>query len=87
MALLHILASGWDQFVSNILLGQGALHQVLRDLGLMIPDLLHLVLPWYELRRLARSKGISARDAFTKQELTAAFTGTLVLWLVITLMP
>ena len=28
VAALHILASGWDQFVANVLRQEGQLHQV-----------------------------------------------------------
>ena len=48
MASLHILLSGTDQFITNIILHNGKLNQVLRDIGLMVPDLLHLTLPIIE---------------------------------------
>ena len=48
MASLHILLSGTDQFITNIFLHNGKLNQVLRDIGLMVPDLLHLTLPIIE---------------------------------------
>lgn len=52
----HVAASGWDQFVTNVLLGDGGLHQILRDLGFMLPDLVNIVLPILELRCLAASR-------------------------------
>ena len=48
MASLHILLSGTDQFITNVFLHNGELNQVLRDIGLMVPDLLHLTLPIIE---------------------------------------
>ena len=42
------MLSGIDQFIAHIFLLQGQLHQVLRDIGLMIPDLLHVALPIIE---------------------------------------
>ncbi|XP_016843897.1 uncharacterized protein LOC100121962 isoform X2 [Nasonia vitripennis] len=45
IALLHILAGGWDQFVTNVVRGEGYAHQVVRDLGFMIPDVLHVIIP------------------------------------------
>ena len=33
VAALHILASGWDQFVANVLRQEGQLHQVRSDKG------------------------------------------------------
>ncbi|XP_066996643.1 uncharacterized protein [Anabrus simplex] len=54
IALLHVLAGGWDQFVMNVFRGAGHVHQVVRDLGLMVPDLLHVVLPLLEVRSRMR---------------------------------
>ena len=45
IAISHVVASGWDQFVSNVLLQEGFLHQIMRDLGFMVPDLLNIYLP------------------------------------------
>ena len=28
MAVLHVLASGWDQFVNNVIKFEGEIHQV-----------------------------------------------------------
>merc|ERR1711872_78260 len=54
----HVLAAAWDQFVGNVMRGEGGLHQVLRDLGFMLPDLLRLVLPIQELSRFAEVRRI-----------------------------
>ena len=35
----------------NIILLKGEMHQVLRDLGLMLPDLMHLALPIIEYKK------------------------------------
>lgn len=56
IATIHILTSGWDQFVTNVIKQEGQLHQVLRDVFFMIPDLLHVFLPLLELKRLATFK-------------------------------
>ena len=53
IALAHILISCVDQFILNIVLGEGKLHQVLRDLFLMLPDLLHVIMPLYEMKKVA----------------------------------
>ena len=82
MAVLHILASGVDQFVVNVFQGEGALHQVLRDFGLMLPDLLHLCLPWYELRKWSRQKGIPIQHLFSKQDAAASVGAVIILWMV-----
>ncbi|XP_074114528.1 uncharacterized protein LOC141537432 [Cotesia typhae] len=45
IALMHIFAGSWDQFVANVVRGEGYAHQVIRDLGFMIPDILHVMIP------------------------------------------
>ncbi|XP_055690746.1 uncharacterized protein LOC129794134 isoform X2 [Lutzomyia longipalpis] len=67
IALLHIAASGFDQFISNVIRGEGYPHQVVRDLGFMIPDLLHLLLPLFLLRKVRR-EGFSTRPLFRDQQ-------------------
>ena len=56
VATLHILASGWDQFVENVIKQEGELHQVMRDIGFMLPDILHIILPWGELKQMAKER-------------------------------
>ncbi|XP_011161196.1 uncharacterized protein LOC105196788 [Solenopsis invicta] len=51
IALLHIVAGGWDQFFENVVRGEGHAHQVIRDLGFMIPDILHVVVPLWLIKR------------------------------------
>ncbi|KAK0161196.1 hypothetical protein PV327_009693 [Microctonus hyperodae] len=50
IGLLHIFAGSWDQFIRNVLRGEGYAHQVVRDLGFMIPDILHVIIPLYYLQ-------------------------------------
>ncbi|XP_011696136.1 PREDICTED: uncharacterized protein LOC105454891 [Wasmannia auropunctata] len=51
IALLHIVAGGWDQFFENVVRGEGHAHQVIRDLGFMIPDILQVVVPLWLIKR------------------------------------
>ena len=51
IACLHILLNATDQFVSNIFMMRGSSHQILRDIGLILPDVLHVILPVIEYRR------------------------------------
>ena len=60
IALLHITASSFDQFVINVIRGEGYAHQVVRDIGFMVPDLLQLVIPIWLFRK-ARSESYIAR--------------------------
>jgi len=72
----HVLAAAWDQFVGNVMRGEGGLHQVLRDLGFMLPDLLHLVLPIQELSRFAEVRRIPPAYLVSNR-LAAATAGTI----------
>lgn len=54
IALLHIAASSFDQFIMNVIRGEGYAHQVVRDLGFMIPDMLQLIIPIWLFRQARR---------------------------------
>ncbi|XP_013791004.1 uncharacterized protein LOC106474854 [Limulus polyphemus] len=81
IAILHILASGFDQFVSNVLKAEGGLHQILRDLGLMLPDVLHVVLPLGELVRYARRLGIPPLHSVTTPDFIGSVLFVLFMWM------
>lgn len=68
IAVLHIVTSGFDQFVSNVVQGNGRLHQVLRDVFFMVPDLLHVSLPMVELKRLALSRNLPTTHLISNKE-------------------
>lgn len=51
IAVLHVIAGSLDQFIHNVVKGEGYTHQVLRDINFMIPDILHVLLPLFELKR------------------------------------
>ncbi|XP_050443625.1 uncharacterized protein LOC126847448 [Adelges cooleyi] len=51
VGLIHILAAGFDQFVTNVIRGSGFAHQIIRDLFLMVPDMLNVVVPLLEMRK------------------------------------
>ena len=87
MATLHILASGWDQFVENVLKQEGELHQVMRDMGFMIPDVLHLILPWQELQIVGRRRGVPPSHLISSQDFALCSGTVLILWLLCALLP
>lgn len=45
ISILHIVAGGFDQFVANVVHGEGKMHQVIRDIWFMVPDLMHCFIP------------------------------------------
>ena len=82
IAVLHILVSGSDQFVANLFLRKGQLHQVLRDIAFLIPDLFHLILPYLELKKTSgRQADIKASD------IAFATASVLALWIVSAFIP
>ena len=75
VALGHVLAAAWDQFWVNVVLGEGGLHQVLRDVGFMVPDLFHLLLAARELQ----SWGHPVTYFFRKDNLLPTLSCSLVI--------
>ncbi|XP_050520866.1 uncharacterized protein LOC126894139 [Daktulosphaira vitifoliae] len=51
IGLIHMIAAGFDQFVVNVIGGSGFAHQIIRDLFLMIPDVLNIVISILELQK------------------------------------
>ncbi len=47
--------------------------EAVRDIGLMMPDLLHVLVPMFEIQRLAQSKRVPVFTLFYKEELFLAF--------------
>ncbi|XP_035676930.1 uncharacterized protein LOC118416005 [Branchiostoma floridae] len=60
IALLHILAGGMDQFVTNVVLGRGMFHQVSRDVAFFSSDFLYLIVACGELAVLGFQEKIPA---------------------------
>lgn len=54
VAVAHILVSGFDQLVANVVRGEGSLHQVLRDVGMFVPDIMHLTVAVYDLKGISK---------------------------------
>ncbi|TRY68245.1 hypothetical protein TCAL_05104 [Tigriopus californicus] len=82
IAVLHIVASGWDQFVENVLRQEGMLHQILRDLGFMIPDLLHMWIPWLELRDMAQRRRVPPSHLIKTEDFIGATVFVALAWMI-----
>lgn len=80
-ALLHIIAGSVDQFIQNVFLGEGYLHQIIRDIGFMIPDALHLGIPLLVLRKEALINRPLYRDKTIRKDVLVMF-GIITLMLV-----
>lgn len=77
----HVLAAGWDQFVGNVLLQEGGLHQILRDLGFMLPDLLHIYLPVKELQVYGAKRRIFPAYLISNKMAAATLSTSAAIWL------
>ena len=69
---MHIIVNSLDQFIVNIIYGRGQVFEAVRDFGLMIPDLFHVLLSYFELSILAESRGVPVFRLFYREELLMA---------------
>ena len=83
IAVLHILAAGGDQFVRNIFFGEGRWHQKIRDVGFLVPDVLHLFIALLELYRYASNNGLPVHRCIRKEEVILSISGIIVFLLII----
>ena len=72
--LVHVIVSGSDQFIAHVLQGFGTSFQNARNIGLMVPDILHLVIPFYELVLFTRSNNLRLSELCYKEEALLLFT-------------
>lgn len=77
----HVLAATWDQFAGNVLRGEGGTHQVLRDLGFMLPDILHILIPIQELSSVAAARHTRAAYLVPNSLAAATAATALAIWL------
>jgi len=65
IAIFHIVTASYDQFISNVMRGVGAWHQLSRDVGFMLPDILYVVIAthwWIQLLKHCPHRGFVSRD-------------------------
>ena len=62
--LTHVIvrALGWSGFNERS-------YEILRDLTLLVPDLFHVLVAYFELSIMAQNKGISLRRLFYREEI------------------
>jgi hypothetical protein len=85
VALLHIVAGSIDQFIQNVFLGEGYMHQIVRDFGFMIPDVFHVAIPLVVLRREALINRPLHRDKTIRKDILVMFGLIAVLLVVVSL--
>jgi len=86
IAASHIFVSCWDQFINNVLLREGYLHQVLRDIGFMLPDIIHILLPVQELMLYGRKRGINAAYLISNKMAISVLVYIAIFWLILIFM-
>ncbi|XP_017772301.1 PREDICTED: uncharacterized protein LOC108559509 [Nicrophorus vespilloides] len=52
ISAVHLISGSIDQFIDNIIMMRGSKHQVVRDLGFVLADVMHIAVPIFELRDL-----------------------------------
>uniref|UniRef100_A0A0B6ZY17 Uncharacterized protein n=2 Tax=Arion vulgaris TaxID=1028688 RepID=A0A0B6ZY17_9EUPU len=67
--LVHIIVSGSDQFIAHVLEGRGTNFQNARNLGLMIPDIFHIVIPGYEFYKFVKYNELKFSELCYKEEI------------------
>lgn len=67
--LVHIFVSSMDQFIYHVISGSGTNFQSSRDICLMVPDVLHIIIPTIELLRHARRKEMKLKELCSQEEL------------------
>lgn len=70
--LMHVIVSGLDQFIDNVIYGQGQQFEATRDLGLMAPDIFHVLVAYFELAALAEKEDCSIFRLFYREEITGS---------------
>jgi hypothetical protein len=82
IAVLHVLTAGWDQFVTNVIKQEGELHQVLRDIFFMLPDLLHICIAIYQLFKLSQIKKRPVTHLISNEQFFGSVFFVSALWVV-----
>ncbi|XP_074646551.1 uncharacterized protein LOC141902627 [Tubulanus polymorphus] len=66
---VHVLASGFDQFIEHVILKKGANFQIYRNWGLMIPDLISVMVVMFEFYRMMQKRRKTVKELFYKEEI------------------
>ncbi|XP_053955962.1 uncharacterized protein LOC129240364 [Anastrepha obliqua] len=89
IAILHITASSFDQFFLNVVRGEGYAHQIVRDIGFMVPDILQLIIPLWLFRKTRKESYTTRpfyRDRNLHKDIVAMLFFVLALFVVCTIL-
>lgn len=68
--LMHIVVGALDQFIDNVLYRRGQQFEAVRDLGLMAPDVFHVLVAYFELSALAEKQRTQIVRLFYREEIS-----------------
>ncbi|ESO05071.1 hypothetical protein HELRODRAFT_124583, partial [Helobdella robusta] len=66
--ITHIIVSSLDQFITNVFLARGQSFEIFRDIGLMLPDLLHVFVAYFEMSILSDRHNTSIINLLRREE-------------------
>ena len=67
--VMHIVVASLDQFIANILFHEGKVFEAIRDIALMMPDIFHVLVPFFELQNIAHRRQVPLVHLFYKEEI------------------
>jgi magnesium-transporting ATPase (P-type) len=70
--MIHVIIGSLDQFIDNVIYRKGAQFEAVRDFGLMIPDVFHILVAYFELGALAGRRGVGVIRLFHREEIMTA---------------
>ena len=70
--IMHIVVNCLDQFINNVFLHNGQQFEVVRDIGLLLPDIFHVLVAFFELSVQAERQDISLLNLFYREEIIMA---------------
>lgn len=71
--IMHIVVGAMDQFISDVVYGKGASFHKARNIALMLPDCLHVIIPLWELYILAKKREVKIYQICYREELITCF--------------
>jgi hypothetical protein len=76
--IVHVFVAGLDQFAVHVILKKGFGFQNARNLGLMIPDWVFVIVSFYELFKMMREKNLKLTELFYKEEIAVSIIFVLI---------
>lgn len=72
--------------MQNVFLGEGYLHQIVRDVGFMIPDIFNFVVPLVVLKKEALVNRPLHRDKTIRKDIMVMFGLIMIMFVIVSLL-